>query len=530
MNYRIITLLMASIQLCLSAFAAPPKVTNVVAAQQVGTKLVNITYNLELDDGETAYVELWFSPDNGLSFPISAKSVTGNVNAGVTDGVSKTAVWNAGVDWDQRFTQHGKIRVIALYGDQPSGNTSGHWQGDSNLATLELKDYWEKDPGGGGNYVNNPSALSDSGADVVKADTAEVTNAEWNEVAEWALANGYDLLPLVPGSAEGDKPVTGINYWQAIKWCNARSEKEGLEPAYYLDMSEVIGDLNGDGQITNGADSFRPWEGLGEDLNNNGKWDDGEPFQDDNGNGIFEPEEWVDINASLAVWTAFGPLDFNANGIKDDDEPDDPGLDHGLTQVFRTGATIPGYGALVVYTAGENAGQPIHAVVANIHLDSTHQRTKFTAQGYRLPTQEIQAMLAIAGNHKKLWPWGDATISQAASQFSESGIVSTRDGFWPDGPLSAASRGSNAFGLKDILGNVAEWSEGVSQDHLGVLNASVFGGSYLGLDSAGTRNPVTGLSEGSFALLPTENLFGVNIYGPAGDSTPAIGLRCVRYK
>jgi hypothetical protein len=370
--------------------------------------------------------------------------------------------------------------------------------------------------------------LSDSGADVVKADTAEVTNAEWNEVTEWALANGYDLLPIVPGSADGDKPVTGINYWQAIKWCNARSEKEGLEPAYYLDISEVIGDLNGDGQITNGADTFEAYsvEFGGHDSNNNGKWDDGEPFLDNNGNDIFEPVEWVDINDSLAIWEAFGPFDFNANGLKDDGEPDDPGLDHGLTQVFRTGATIPGYGAPVAYTAGPAAGQHIPAIIS----DRNH--TKLTAQGYRLPTQQIQAMLAIAGNHKKLWPWGDTSISQAASQFSESGIVSARDGFWPDGPLSAASRGSNAFGLKDILGNVAEWSEGAWNGGESGVQASVFGGSYQGLDRAGTQNPDNGQIEGSFALndLPTENLFAANISGPADDSTPAIGLRCVRYK
>jgi hypothetical protein len=523
MNYRITALFLVAIQLCLSAFAAPPKVTNVVAAQQVGTKLVNITYNLELDEGETAYVELWFSPDNGLSFPISAKSVTGSVNAGVTDGASKTAVWNAGVDWDQRFTQHGKIRVIAFYGNQPSGNASGHWQGDSNLATLELKDYWEKT---GAGYVNFPSALSASGADVVKADTAEVTNAEWNEVTEWALANGYDLLPLVPGSVEGDKPVTGINYWQAIKWCNARSEKEGLEPAYYLDMSEVIGDLNGDGQITNGPDLFdaQPVEFGGMDSNNNGKWDEGEFFLDNNGNTVYEPLEWVDINSSGRVWTPFDPeTDLNENGVLEEGETGISGLDHGLTQVFRTGATIPGYGEGVVNPV---TGVPVSEIISEQNL------TKLTAQGYRLPTRAIQTMLAIAGNHKKLWPWGDTHISQAQSQFSESGIVSPRDGFWPDGPLSAASRGSNAFGLKDILGNVAEWSEGAwaGGGETGV-QASVFGGSYLGLDSAGTRNPDSGEIEGSFSgELPAENLFGVNIGGPAVDSTPSIGLRCVRYK
>ncbi|MDE0821869.1 MAG: SUMF1/EgtB/PvdO family nonheme iron enzyme [Opitutales bacterium] len=534
MNYRIFTLFIASIQLCLSAFAAPPKVTNVVATQQVGTKLVNITYNLELDEGETAYVELWFSPDNGLSFPISAKSVTGSVNAGVNDGASKTAVWNAGADWDQRFTQHGKIRVIAFYGNQPSGNASGHWQGDSNLATLEIQEYWALQEDG--TYYDYSQWLLPHvahEADVVKADTAEVTNAEWNEVTEWALANGYDLLPIVPESAEGDKPVTGINYWQAIKWCNARSEKEGLEPAYYLDISEVIGDLNGDGQITNGPDIFNNYDAA-MDLNGNGKWDEGEPFIDPNANDVYEPIEWVDLNLSERAWNPGDPeTDLNENAVQDPGETGIPGLDYGLSQVFRTGATIPGYGEPVVFTAGPAVGKPMHQVQGfeEIHLESTHQRTKFTAQGYRLPTQEIQAMLAIAGNQKKKWPWGNDSPADASSQFSEFGIVSATADQWYDGPLSAANRGSNAFGLKDILGNVAEWSEGVSQDHLGTLDAAVFGGSYQGLDRAGTpKENGEADPESSFGHSPTENLFQTYIHGPPGDSTPAIGLRCVRYK
>ena len=50
----------------------------------------------------------------------------------------------------------------------------------------------------------------------------EITNAKWNEVVEWASANDYTGLPMGP-NLNPDHPRTGITFWQAIKWCNARS-------------------------------------------------------------------------------------------------------------------------------------------------------------------------------------------------------------------------------------------------------------------------------------------------------------------
>ena len=65
----------------------------------------------------------------------------------------------------------------------------------------------------------------------------EITKAFWDEVYDWALDNGYTFLN--PGSAKGlDHPVHSINWYDAVKWCNARSEKEGLIPAYYVSTNK----------------------------------------------------------------------------------------------------------------------------------------------------------------------------------------------------------------------------------------------------------------------------------------------------
>jgi formylglycine-generating enzyme required for sulfatase activity len=67
---------------------------------------------------------------------------------------------------------------------------------------------------------------------------SEVTWGEWSAVVSWASNNGYvfDSTPTVSGKTEQERakqPVRSVTWWDAIKWCNARSEMEGLTPCYY---------------------------------------------------------------------------------------------------------------------------------------------------------------------------------------------------------------------------------------------------------------------------------------------------------
>jgi sulfatase modifying factor 1 len=60
----------------------------------------------------------------------------------------------------------------------------------------------------------------------------EVTWAEWKEVRDWAIKNGYlDLAGVGQGSSD-KHPVRDVNWYDVIKWCNAKSQKEGLVPIY----------------------------------------------------------------------------------------------------------------------------------------------------------------------------------------------------------------------------------------------------------------------------------------------------------
>jgi len=60
----------------------------------------------------------------------------------------------------------------------------------------------------------------------------EVTWKEWQEVRDWAVKNGYTDLQGVGRGESQDHPVIGINWYDAVKWCNAKSEFEGLAPVY----------------------------------------------------------------------------------------------------------------------------------------------------------------------------------------------------------------------------------------------------------------------------------------------------------
>lgn len=67
-------------------------------------------------------------------------------------------------------------------------------------------------------------------------DTTEITKSQWDVVYLWAVNHGYQFDNR--GSALGDHyPVTEISCYDAIKWCNARSEKEGLNPCYSVTSS-----------------------------------------------------------------------------------------------------------------------------------------------------------------------------------------------------------------------------------------------------------------------------------------------------
>jgi formylglycine-generating enzyme len=87
-----------------------------------------------------------------------------------------------------------------------------------------------------GNTNERPTHIVDSGAFYM--DKYEVTKTLWDSVISWATTNGYGFDNPGLGKAS-NHPVHNIIWYDAVKWCNARSEKEGRMPAYYTSAAQI---------------------------------------------------------------------------------------------------------------------------------------------------------------------------------------------------------------------------------------------------------------------------------------------------
>jgi sulfatase modifying factor 1 len=128
----------------------------------------------------------------------------------------------------------------------------------------------------------------------------EVTFLEWVEVSNWASENGYDGFG---GGYDGwNYPVTGVSWYDAVKWCNARSEQEGKTPVYEVNGTVYRNQEGWDEstQVTmkSGANGYRlplgkewEWAALNPKLGKNEYW---EAYS---GSNVFSQVAWTEENS-----------------------------------------------------------------------------------------------------------------------------------------------------------------------------------------------------------------------------------------
>jgi sulfatase modifying factor 1 len=134
---------------------------------------------------------------------------------GVTD-------WTAGAITDGELQGFGiddvKIRRRLLHGFESVAKIKPH---PGTMVDVE-----------GGTQTWWMSELNGTSVESFRVGIYTVTWGEWERVRNWALTNGFAMNS---GSSGGPThPVVEISWYDALKWCNAKSLMEGLEPAYYL--------------------------------------------------------------------------------------------------------------------------------------------------------------------------------------------------------------------------------------------------------------------------------------------------------
>jgi formylglycine-generating enzyme required for sulfatase activity len=86
-------------------------------------------------------------------------------------------------------------------------------------------------------------------------------------VQQWAtLVGGY--TGLTAGSGKGaTHPVHTVNWYDCVKWCNARSEREGRTPVYYADAGFATVYRTGMGTV------YAKWTADGYRLPTEAEWE-----------------------------------------------------------------------------------------------------------------------------------------------------------------------------------------------------------------------------------------------------------------
>jgi formylglycine-generating enzyme required for sulfatase activity len=218
--------------------AVDPVVSNVQAHQRTGTKLIDITYTLVDPDSTALTVTIAISNDGGATWGVPCASLTGNgIGTAVTPGSGKAIVWYMGADWADQWSEQMRVQVTADdTGTSPAPDAFAFIPGGTSSGTNPLAADESYDP------VAYPQSYSLTVSPFYMG-TCEVTKAKWDEVRAWASSRGYTDLPAgserdgVDYSKGPDHPVHLVSWYDCVKWCNARSEKEERTPCYTVSGS-----------------------------------------------------------------------------------------------------------------------------------------------------------------------------------------------------------------------------------------------------------------------------------------------------
>ncbi len=238
--------------------AAAPVVANVRAAQRPGTHLVDIYYDATDAAGLPLTVIVLVSADGGATWNVPAVTLTGAAGSGVAAGLNHQIVWDAGVDWPGQFTSQCRVRVLA---DDGSGLPAPAGMVYVPPGAFQMGDNLDSE--------TDAQPVHNVFVSAFFMDKNLVSGLQWVGIYNWAVGHGYTFEHAGSWYAP-NHPVQTINWYDVVKWCNARSEMEGRTPCYYTNAAQTTVYRTGDLNLTNGCVK---WNANGYRLPTEAEWE-----------------------------------------------------------------------------------------------------------------------------------------------------------------------------------------------------------------------------------------------------------------
>ena len=200
------------------------------------------------------------------------------VNSPTDMSITKSSPTTASISWTPRVAGSYPVTVcVYLANNQSFGATNSFTinvnpapNPHPNMARIPAGEFQMGDANGDGDHDAPLHSVTLTKAFYM--DAYLVTYAQWLDVSDWARAHGYQF-ELTSGRGKGmDHPVQRVTWYDVVKWCNARAEKEGLQPGYYTNASLSAAAVYRTGKI-NLNDDWVNWNASGYRLPTEAQWE-----------------------------------------------------------------------------------------------------------------------------------------------------------------------------------------------------------------------------------------------------------------